>query len=1443
MNKDRNQVSERILNLTLEILYLLTGEDCIVVKKPSEPVPPSSPRVSEGSCRTQISSTEPPPHSLNHERNNDQKILELTNKIIQLLTGEVPIRCEDVTVYFSMEEWEYLEGHKDLYKSIMMENHQTLSSLDTLTDENRLYNVDSSPDLIIKETTDKAEYGGETKKSRLQRKNNKGLVFCEKGNHRDVDSHEPAPHSRVERPAIPIKVESASPKREYLRDICIPTEPVLTGYLATHIKQESPLSEQRNLTDSHSFPPLEPTCTEHTPIHSKVESASLERESLTETDKQPAYLAFQPKEEILWDEDNLTDQDSCTTTENSEYTSTHEEDLTSCGEGSVMENCQDSRLVLKCSDCATVHSNKSAFVFHQRKHTVDRMYNCSDCQKYFAIKSDSAERPILRSKNRFTCSVCKISTTCDSRLREHYGVHLGEELIPCSTCSKKATDEFNLITHQENQTKTECLLDSDCGTYFADEGDLDIAPHERTHRGEKKPERWKFFTFRTNNVEHRMIYTGKKPIKCSHCDRWFAHTSSLKRHERTHTGERPFACSECRKCFTMRSDLVRHEKIHTGNKPFSCSLCGRGFGRKSNLMQPNGEGIVTDSGIMNKDRNQVTERILNLTLEILYLLTGEDYMVVKKPGERIPPSSSPRGSEGSCRTQISSTEPPPHSLIHQRNNDQKILELTNKIIQLLTGEVPIRCEDVTVYFSMEEWEYLEGHKDLYKDVMMETHQTSSSLGFSMGRCRLDGFSTAISSPGHRTEETTDKTELGKKYITKGKKLNIQSRYLKKGLARGLTENIGSVDHYTPTKHAQGEYLFTPIKVESASPEDKNLRDKYTPAEHTHIGYSSAHHNEPSDLCEGKNLKIYTPMQHTQTGYPCSSVKEESASPDLGNVSCPNIFISKENTQTEFTPICIKVESASPELEKITEKDKQGKEEMSSVEDNLTDTEICTPTENTNTEDASSIKENSCEEGNLMGTPSDVGIKTSADFKCSECGRIYYNKSAYISHQTKHTIDRMYNCSDCQKYFAISDSVELPTILEEDRLACSVCKASTTCEFNLRKHYGLHLGKEVIPCSQCKKKSTDKYNILNHWRIQSAKDPLSCSVCGKCFTKSSHLIAHETIHTGEKPFSCPDCGKCFNRKGNLVIHQKIHTGEKRYACSECGKCFNRKGNLSKHLMIHRGEKRFSCPECGKCFTFRSKLVEHQLIHTGEKPFKCSECGDCFLSKSRLYDHHMIHTGEKPFSCSHCERCFARKSTLNRHERTHTGEKPYSCSECNRHFFSRSDLIKHQRTHTGEKPFICTECGKCFSTRSDLVRHQRTHTGEKPFTCSQCERCFSYKSNLVYHERTHADERLSGSESDDCAPSTQINHMGRKPFSCSECQKHFTRKSNLMKHQRTHIGEKPFACSECERCFGRKSNLVEHELTHLQRKDTNRLLVYNRSSTFTSVQENDDIHFLT
>ncbi|PIO26922.1 hypothetical protein AB205_0118140, partial [Aquarana catesbeiana] len=107
MEEDPSHMTKRILNLTLEIIYLLTGES-----------------------GDHLTITVPSLHLLKPKRNNDKKIVEVANKITELLTGEVPIRCQDVTVYFSMEEWEYLEGHKDLYKEVMMENQPPLTSPD-----------------------------------------------------------------------------------------------------------------------------------------------------------------------------------------------------------------------------------------------------------------------------------------------------------------------------------------------------------------------------------------------------------------------------------------------------------------------------------------------------------------------------------------------------------------------------------------------------------------------------------------------------------------------------------------------------------------------------------------------------------------------------------------------------------------------------------------------------------------------------------------------------------------------------------------------------------------------------------------------------------------------------------------------------------------------------------------------------------------------------------------------------------------------------------------------------------------------------------------------------------------------------------------------------------------------------------------------------------------
>ncbi|KAM5125441.1 uncharacterized protein ACMZJ9_022176 [Mantella aurantiaca] len=70
---------------------------------------------------------------------------------------------------------------------------------------------------------------------------------------------------------------------------------------------------------------------------------------------------------------------------------------------------------------------------------------------------------------------------------------------------------------------------------------------------------------------------------------------------------------------------------------------------------------MTTSMRMEEDQSHMTEMILNLNLEIIYLLTSGD--------------------------QVTIMVPPPHSLKPERNNTKKILEVIQKMIGLLTGEV------------------------------------------------------------------------------------------------------------------------------------------------------------------------------------------------------------------------------------------------------------------------------------------------------------------------------------------------------------------------------------------------------------------------------------------------------------------------------------------------------------------------------------------------------------------------------------------------------------------------------------------------------------------------------------------------------------------------------------------------------------------------------------
>ncbi|XP_056407421.1 zinc finger protein 615-like [Hyla sarda] len=1150
MERDRNKMADRIINLTLQILFWLTGEDYTVVKKSSSGRCRAP--VCEGWERTLSPIPGPPPHSLIHEEIEEQEILELFNKMMELLTGEVPIRCQDVAVYFSMEEWEYVEGHKDQYKDqVMMEDQQPLTSTDGVMDRNPpercphpLYSQDcpegnvpenhQGEDLIHIKVEIKDEEEVETNQGANQQY---GVMYrdppercprplysqdCPEGNvpekhqggdltNNKVEDEEERmrghhPCMREGKDEIPGGVTPENPN-------CDEDVMLSLNYNDEDTMQRSSGKDytlQPVLHPGHHSTDLSYNPTDHqepSPNQSQVVTASAEQKGRKRFHCDECGKQFKRRSNLLTHGRSHTGAKTYSCSEcgkcfiNQSKLVRHEKNHTiekpySCSECGKCFKCK-SDLVMherihtgekpySCSECGKCFTAKSQLVAHNRTHTGEKPYSCSECGKCFTDKSThirherihTGEKPyscsecgrcftsksdLVTHKKRHTgekpcsCSECGKCFTDKSALARHERIHTGEKPYSCSECGKSYTVKSHLVRHERNHTGDKPYSCSKCGKCYIVKSQL--VRHERFHTGEKPfscLECGKCFPLKSHLVIHERIHTGEKPFSCPECGKCFTNNSALARHERTHTGEKPCSCSECGKCFTNNSALARHERTHTGEKPYSCSECGKCFIQNSALAKHEkihlrqreyNQAAFLDGKMAISQYISFFRRIAAVKMTILpKLLYFFETLLVRVPlaalrslqsaifrfirdtkRHRLPmlvkKSSSGRCRapvcEGWGRTRSPIPGPPPHPLIHKEMEEQKILELINKMMELLTGEVPIRCQDVAVYFSMEEWEYVEGHKDQYKDqVMMEDQQPLPSPDGVMYRDPPERCPRPLYSQDCPEGNVPEKHQGGD--LTNNKVEDEEERM--RGhhpCMREVKEEIqGGV---TPENPNYDEDVMLSLNYEDEDTMQGSSGEDHTPQPVLHPGHHS------TDLS-------YNPPDH------------QEPSPDQSQVVTAS-----------------------------TDK-KEGKR-----------------------------------------------------YQCNECGRYFSRSSNLCTHRKSHTGEKPYSCSECGKCFV------------------------------------------------------RKTQLVRHERIHTGEKPYSCSECGRCFTCKSNLIRHNRIHTGEKPHSCPECWKCFISKPDLVIHERIHTGEKPYSCSECGKCFKDHSNFVKHKRYHTGDNSYSSFDCGKCFT--------------------------------------------------------------------------------------------------------------------------------------------------------------------------------------------------------------------------------------------------------------------
>ncbi|KAM4032660.1 uncharacterized protein ACNLHF_019853 isoform 2-T3 [Anomaloglossus baeobatrachus] len=433
------------------------------------------------------------------------------------------------------------------------------------------------------------------------------------------------------------------------------------------------------------------------------------------------------------------------------------------------------------------------------------------------------------------------------------------------------------------------------------------------------------------------------------------------------------------------------------------------------------------------DRSHMTGKILRLTLKIIYLLTGEDYVPIKKSDD----------------DDITTPLPP----AREKENDVKILDLTNKIIELLTGER----------------EHLKEVKD---EPMSNTEEDCDAHVWTTLRCKEEEIPMTISTdPSNQKYPQEHDHEI---------QCEEEGNIAPSVSSGNLTFNRVHQSNKRPVDAADKiANLPDRGQVDSFETMDASLNIVVIDGGEGDLQFKEEEDEIPiGDRSDGlKNKMQKPPPRYLEDDESDDSETEDDEDDGISGLKMIN---------SEAMKTCVKIKK-----EVSTNLCSGGKDSGISTADQKIlpfNRKMVTAEKPFYCGDCGGFFKH--KSSLVLHRRIHSGEKP---FSCSQCGKEFIQKANYIRHQRLHTGEKPYKCTECGKLYAQKQSLIMHQKFhaENEPFSCPECGENFIRQSHLVNHRKTHKGLKRYSCPDCGDFFMLRSSLVIHQRVHSAEKPF-CS---------------------------------------------------------------------------------------------------------------------------------------------------------------------------------------------------------------------------------------------------------------------------------------------------------------------------------------------------------------